>query len=291
MPSSFLQKPDIWLEDFIKSFVAQSPENDLGLSMPEPAWDEPLVGFAVGDDPLWLECKSHIGDFFWTPQEAFNLTYPQSPAEPQELGVVAWVLPQTVATRKENASQEAYPSRRWAGARHKGEEFNMRLRKTVSATLNVQGVQAVAPMLSPHWGVRESEAHGRSSNWSERHAAFIAGLGTFGLCDGLITEKGKAIRAGAVVARLPLTPTERFYEGIHDYCLFYTEGNCGKCIPRCPVKALSREGHDKKKCFRHVMQKCPEYIEQNYGFKTDACGLCQVAVPCMDHIPVREEGD
>jgi len=291
MPVSLYQDPAGWIEKFITDFVDKSPANDLGLSAPEKAWDQPLVGFASGDDPLWAECKRHIGDFFWTPEEVFNLTYPLAPAPPEELGVVAWVLPQTAATRNENAAQEVYPSRRWAGARNAGEDFNAALRKTVSVTLNVQGVQAVAPMLSPHWGVHESRQYGRSSNWSERHAAFIAGLGTFGLCDGLITEKGKAIRTGSLVTRLPLEPTARPYQGIHDYCLFYTEGNCGKCIPRCPVKALGKDGHDKKKCIQHVMVNCLDYITKNYGFKTDACGLCQVGVPCTDHIPVKEEGD
>lgn len=28
------------------------------------------------------------------------------------------------------------------------------------------------------------------SNWSERHAAYVCGLGTFGLSKGLITDKG-----------------------------------------------------------------------------------------------------
>ncbi len=291
MPSSFHQEPGPWLEDFIKRFVTQSPDNDMGLSEPEAAWDEPQVGFAAGDDPLWQECKGHIGDFFWTPEEVFNLTYPQAPASPEELGVVAWILPQTAATRSDNAAQDVYPSSRWAHALNFGEKFNRTVRKTVSDTLNVQGVQAVSPMLSPQWGVHESTEYGRSSNWSERHAAHIAGLGTFGLCDGLITPKGKAVRVGSVVARLPLLPTPRPYSGIHDYCLFYTEGNCGKCIPRCPMKAVGKEGHDKKKCFRHVKVTCTEYTLNKFGFKIDACGLCQVGVPCMDHIPVKEEGD
>ena len=291
MTLSLRQAPGPWLENFIQGFVAQSPDNDLHLPEPEPAWDEPLVGFAAGDDPLWRECKDHIGEFFWTPQEIFNLTYPQAPAPAEELGVVVWILPQTAATRSDNAGQEVYPAQRWAHALDFGEKFNRTLRQTVAATLNVQGVQAVAPMLSPHWDVRESAGYGRSSNWSERHAAYIAGLGTFGLCDGLITAKGKAMRAGSAVARLPLEPTPRPYSGIHDYCLFHSQGNCGKCMARCPMKALGPEGHDKKKCFRHVKGSCTEFTLENYGFKIDACGLCQVGVPCMDHIPDKQEGD
>ena len=43
----------------------------------------------------------------------------------------------------------------------------------------------------------------------QRHAAHAAGLGTFGLCDGLITAKGKAMRAGSVVARIAVAQTPR----------------------------------------------------------------------------------
>jgi epoxyqueuosine reductase QueG len=48
----------------------------------------------------------------------------------------------------------------------------------------------------PEWSRRPSEKYVFSSNWSERHAAYTAGLGTFGLCDGLITPLGKAMRVG-----------------------------------------------------------------------------------------------
>ena len=60
---------------------------------------------------------------------------------------------------------------------------------------------------------------------SERHAAYAAGLGTFGLCDGLITPKGKAMRCGSVVARIQIAATPRPYEDHHAYCLFYAKGN------------------------------------------------------------------
>jgi epoxyqueuosine reductase QueG len=83
---------------------------------------------------------------------------------------------------------------------------------------------------------------------SERHAAYASGLGIFGLCDGLITPKGKAMRARSVVARIQIPPTQRPYTDHHAYCLFLTKGICEECIPRCPVGALSEVGHDKVKC-------------------------------------------
>jgi hypothetical protein len=32
------------------------------------------------------------------------------------------------------------------------------------------------------------------------------------------------------------------------------------------------------------------FMRERYGLDTYACGLCQAAVPCMDHIPTPEEG-
>ena len=69
-----------------------------------------------------------------------------------------------------------------------------------------------------------------ASQWSERHAAYASGLGTFGLCDGLITPKGKAVRFASVVTRIKVPPTQRPYKDHHAYCLHYAKGICGMCI-------------------------------------------------------------
>ena len=98
-------------------------------------------------------------------------------------------------------------------------------------------------MLSPLWERKESERFVFASNWSERHAAHAAGLGTFGLCDGLITPVGKAMRCGSVVARIKIPATPRPYKHHREYCLFFTKGTCGKCIKRCPAEAVTKEGH------------------------------------------------
>jgi epoxyqueuosine reductase QueG len=270
--------------------VAQSPENSLKNQAGEKAWDEPLVGFSAGDDPLYAQCKEHIGPFFWRPEEIFNLTFPDQPAAADELSVVSWVLPQMAYTKKENAAQDTWPSERWTRARLFGEQFNRLLRAKVVEALSERGHVAVSPMLSPQWSFHMSEKYSWASTWSERHAAHIAGLGTFGLCDGLITPKGKAVRLGSAVVRAVLPPTPRPYVDHHAYCLFFTHGTCGKCIPRCPVKALSDHGHDKVLCREHVMLKAEAYNVEHYGLKVEGCGLCQVKVPCASRIPLPAEG-
>ena len=176
------------------------------------------------------------------------------------------------------------PTERWARARIYGEAFNDRLRRHVVERLEEAGYKAVAPMLSRRWSREESERYGFASNWSERHAAYASGLGTFGLCDGLITQRGKAIRAGSVVAKVVIQPTEREYEDHHAYCLHYADGTCLECVDRCPAGAISDAGHDKERCNRYV-RATEEYVESNFGFLGYGCGLCQTGVSCESRIP------
>jgi len=275
-----------WLETVIRDFVNKSPENTLRNSENDRAWGDPLVGFSIGDDPIYQAFKEHVGLFHWTPSEIFNLTFPKLKTGPGELTVISWILPQTAKTKADHKKETAYPSESWARARKFGEEVNERLRKHVVDTLRVAGIDAVAPVLSPEWAMKMSERYVFASNWSERHAAHASGLGTFGLCDGLITPLGKAVRCGSVVARLQIPPTPGPYKGHREYCLFYTNGTCKKCIKRCPAGALSEDGHDKLKCSAYVMKEMKEYVSSHFGFEAYACGLCQTGVPCESRIPL-----
>jgi epoxyqueuosine reductase len=280
-----------WIEDLVTGFVSRSPENRLGPDNPDPAFDAPLVGFSCGADPLYDEYVAHIGDFYLTPLVIFQKAFPESSrVEPGDLTVISWILPSTAAVRHEQAGQTKRPSECWVRVRFYGEAFNDALRRHVVATLTGRGIQAVAPMLADFWQRSELGAYAPCSNWSERHAAHAAGLGTFGLCDGLITPKGKAIRTGSVVARIAIPATVRPYQDHHAYCLYFSHNTCGRCIQRCPVKAIAAKGHDKRRCQAYTEGKMPAFAKVTYGIEIPACGLCQANVPCMDHIPRPEEG-
>ena len=277
------------LQTLITSLIqgfCRSPQNSLYGEAGEAAWAEPLVGFSSGADGVYEDLRRHAGPSHWTPQEIFALAFPEAPAAPEELTVVSWVLPQTEATKADNRRERIYPAERWARARIYGEKVNAELRREVVAGLAASGYQAVAPVLTPQFGVRESETYVFTSNWSERHVAYASGLGTFGLCDGLITPKGKAVRLGSVVVRGRVLATPRPYGHHQAYCLYFAEGTCGDCIDRCPVRAISKDGHDKVKCDRHLERTKP-YVREHFGFEGYGCGLCQTGVPCESGIPVR----
>jgi ferredoxin len=281
--------PAKWIEGIIIDFIVDSPENTLQNPDSEKAFDEPLVGFSKGDDPIYESYKEYVGPFHWTPREIFNQTFHGLTLKSEELTVISWILPQTRATRSDNRRETFYPAERWARARIFGEEVNVKLRKHVVGVLQQNGYKAVAPMLAPRWEMKKSEAYVIASTWSERHAAHAAGLGTFGLCDGLITPRGKAMRTGSVVARISIPPTRRPYADHQAYCLFFSKGICGKCISRCPVGALSEKGHDKITCYGHLKPVTSDYVKSEFGFDGYGCGLCQTGVPCESKIPVKQD--
>ena len=275
-----------WIEELIQMFISDSPLNTLENDTGEPAWDSALVGFASGADPIWQQYKEYVGAFHWTPWEIFNQHCSGERAEPDKLTVISWILPQREMVRKTNRRAKKYPSEEWARIRIYGEKFNVALRRHVVQSLEQAGHAAVAPMLTPNWTVVISERFSYASSWSERHAAHAAGLGTFGLSDGLITARGKAMRTGSIVAKISIPPTPRPYADHQAYCLFHVDGTCGKCIDRCPVRAITEAGHDKEKCRQHLVRS-REYVKETYRFEGYGCGLCQVGVPCESSIPVK----
>ena len=211
----------LWVEEIIKNFVDESPENSLKDKKNEKAWGDPLIGFSKGDDPLYQFYKKDIGEFYMSPLEMITQTFPRLRTTPDQITVISWILPQTEATKSDQRKRRFLTSERWARSRIYGEEFNNELRRHIVNILRGSGIESLAPLISPLWKREMSESYGFASTWSERHAAYAAGLGTFGLCDGLITPKGKAMRCGSVIAHMQIPPTRRPYKGHHAYCLLY----------------------------------------------------------------------
>ena len=279
---------DQWADEFMAS-----PANDLGRpgGPPEPAYGPPLLGYGAGDDPIWTEFKETVGPEHWTPLEAFNLAFPGQGGEAGDLSVISWVLPQTRATLREQRAAREFPGERWIRSRWRGQsEVVAGLGRFLLQKLEAAGLLALTPETRPEWQMLPSERFTYISRWSQRHVAFAAGLGSFGLCDGLITPVGKAMRAGSLVVRLKLPARPRPYTDPYEYCLFRHSGQCGLCIKRCPAGAISPAGHNKKMCESYLNKIASRTgalwpdLADKYG-----CGLCQTGVPCESRIPPRHK--
>lgn len=265
----------------IENCVANDPDNrgEDG----QPYFEEPLVGFASLNDPLFIQYKTIIGPFHWTPAEVLGHLPGSGPSA--EGTVISWVLPVTEATRISNRKEGRFPSRQWSRTRHFGEEFNDTLRGKVVEFLTARGGRAAAPMLLEQWSRVNDPDIGLASRWSERHAAYAAGLGTFSINDGLITPKGIAHRVGSVVTDIVVEPSERPYTDHREYCLTCRGIKCGICMERCPVNSITGEGHDKTVCRNYTYGPEFKAIGLKHGVTEVGCGLCQTDVPCEDRIP------
>lgn len=265
-----------------KKWLDESP----GVAM----FDPPIVGVASADDPWFTRLKEVIGDFHWTPQEALGQAAPGATAR----SVISWVMPVNETARKANRCETRLPARTWVYTRAFGEPLLSRLREGLVRELQKLGFAAVAPAIAPQNKVERRPGVGLASCWSERHAAFVAGLGTFGISGGLITRRGIAHRLGSVVtdAEIPATPRP-YGDDPWAWCLKTSRGTCGACIRRCPAEAIGETvaDRDKDACRRHLHETIPAEGRERYDFEPiRGCGLCQTAVPCEACNPT-EAGD
>ncbi|UCC17734.1 MAG: hypothetical protein JSU58_04060 [Dehalococcoidales bacterium] len=275
------------MNEFIRSsFLNRMPDNeDIRI------FSKPLVKFADGDDPFFQELKSIISPEHLTPREALALAYDKKPDElAEKISVISWILPIIETTRRSNRRETTGPSRFWSHTRWFGEKFNNALREYVTDILTEMGYLAVAPALQPYFKMNSNE-NGLYTNWSERHIAFAAGQGTFGLSDGFISDKGIAHRCGSVVTDMPLPVNPRTAKEPYENCLFYFDRSCKTCAARCPAGAITTKGHDKNKCsdYLYGLGYSPREFEKGYDLDTSVagCGLCQTKTPCEYRIPLK----
>jgi ferredoxin len=279
------QKVKDVLESAARLFM-DGPDNHVGPGG-ERIYAEPFFGYASGGDPVWQDIEESIGEGYWTPAAAFERAFPGSGAAPSDLAVAVIVCPQTAATNADQRRASGFPAERWVRSRFLHDKIIDPMGESVRSALSAAGVQAVVPDHLEGFGMRPHQRYQISSPWSHRHAAFAAGLGTFGLCDGLITKVGKAHRLGSWVVRFPLEPDPRPYQGPYDYCLWHARGRCAKCVDRCPAGALTKKGHDKLLCRAFLMDQAKPRISRMWPELSGGygCGLCQSAVPCDTRRP------
>ncbi|MBU3189985.1 4Fe-4S binding protein [Clostridium bowmanii] len=260
-------------ENYIIKEIAIS-ENVVGMKI----FEAPIFGYASSEDECFTLFKkpSVIGEHFLLPREWL----------PQSKTVISFFLPFSEAVKRGNGRDSAWPSEEWLHGRIEGQAFINKLCKYLKAELINAGYNSLVPALEERFWAKTALKGGLvhpeasfTSNWSERHAAFVCGLGTFGLSKGLITAKGVAGRFGSIITELYLPPDKREYENIYEYCSM-----CGACVKKCPVNAISIEdGKNHMICSKFLDQTAEKY-KPRYG-----CGKCQIGVPCEGKIPKQHK--
>ena len=191
--------------------------------------------------------------------------------------IISFFLPFSDRVLESNIPDRNMVSMEWMFTRVDGQNHLLATAAAVVDALRAQGYQAVAPQIDDRYILKATAAQATedfpafSSNWSERHVAYVTGLGTFGLNTNFISKAGCAGRLISVVTDWECPVDEKDYDGYLDYC-----NKCGACIKKCPAQAIENGCiKDHLKCGSFIHEMCAPYTPR-YG-----CGKCQSGIPCQ----------
>jgi epoxyqueuosine reductase QueG len=195
---------------------------------------------------------------------------------PGAQSVISVFVPFAESIRKAYKKDSRYSALEFSSGKWNGSKFLNVIRRALVRFSETHGAQAVAPNIDSRY-----DSDGWNPFWSERHVAFTAGLGSLGLQQGLITEKGVLGRIASTITTLKLTPTPRIYTEVYAYCLYAFDGSCRACIDRCPAEAISTAGKIPGQCSKNG--NGDHFKEWPYA----SCGHCSTFVPCSTGIPAK----
>lgn len=251
--------------DFVKRY-----SNGLNIST---KWGTPLVGFADTSHPYILSLKEIIGPSHFMPTDVLN----------DASIIIAYYVPFTRELAKANRTAGRLASPEWALAYEQTNRMFGDLNAYLIKYLENHGYHAAVSKQASTFDQEKL-----ISNWSQRHFAYAAGLGTFGLNNMLVTKSGCCGRYSTVVTNLDVEPDMPLSE---ELCLFKKDGSCGVCMKNCPMGALSTSGYERQKCYSLLRENAKIYTEFGSSYLdetgknansegSEVCGKCITASPC-----------
>jgi epoxyqueuosine reductase QueG len=230
---------------------------------------QPLVGFARADDPRFRTLREMVSPIHLMPEDLVRGAQT----------VLSFFLPFAHWVVEANARDRETVAREWAVACVETNALIGRISAQLVDELGARGIAAAAEPATHNFD--EVTLH---SPWSHKSVAVIAGLGSFGLHQMVITDAGCAGRFGSVVfaAEMPVRAAES-----PERCLAFYDGSCVACVARCPASALDASRPlDKHCCHEHVHRIARAY--EDLGV-VNVCGKCAIG-PCSFGSAVPECG-
>lgn len=250
-----------YLEKVIGEFVALYSETHQTLTR----WQEPIVSFVDASDSRLLSLKEQVCASHLLPIDLLE----------NAKTVIVYFVPFAANIPRSNVALRTC-SKEWAACYIETNRLIHDLNQHLKHELSKAGYRvAVTP------ATHNFDPETLVSNWSHRHLAAIAGLGSFGLNNMLLTEKGCCGRLGSLVTDLEVETAQLPFV---EYCLYKSKGGCGVCLARCVNGALTRDGFDRQKCYAMCLEN--DRGHSDLGL-CDVCGKCCVGLPCSFGNPSR----
>jgi epoxyqueuosine reductase QueG len=240
----------------IKQQIIDYIKNEVEENNPQQFFREPIVGFSSADDELYQNIKKIVGEHHLFPQEVL----------PGAKTVVSFFIPFTKKVVESNKGAEV--SDEWALSYIRCNHLISGICESLTEMLRKNGVKA-----SGMKTLRGFDKENLRSEWSHRSAAYIAGLGAFGMHRLLISKKGAAGRYGSLIISEKIDPDVRPGK---EYCVSRSGGDCDFCIKNCPLNALAADSFDRHNCYERVCAINDSF--KNFGL-CNVCGKCLTG-PC-----------
>ncbi|HWP98014.1 MAG TPA: epoxyqueuosine reductase [Syntrophomonadaceae bacterium] len=249
------------IENHIRDYVKSYPE----MRNTQTIWEDPLVAVADARDPMFHDLKKTVSPSHQLPQNLLA----------HAVSVICYFLPFARDVSQSNGPGP-FCSDSWAYAYLETNQLVNDLNSFLQEEFNNLGYQIASTQATHNFNEKTL-----LSDWSHRHVAVIAGLGTLGLHRMLITEKGCCGRLGSLITDMPLVPTSR---PSIPACLYQFNNSCYRCIKNCSFDALQEIDFHRFKCYDNLLNNAEFHKEKGF---VDACGKCLCHIPCSTGDPVK----
>lgn len=243
------------LSRIIAETVATSEHSEL--------YHSPLVATVSASHPDFNRLKSQATTEHLLPADLL----------PNAQTVLAFFLPFRQELTRQNRQQQV--ARSWASAYIDTNKLIQHICQQLHSYLLTNNIQSAWQKPTHNFDEKKLVAP-----WSHKSVAYIAGLGTFGLHQMLITPAGSAGRFGSIVLDATL-PDHRLVNSTDELCLHYRGKKCLYCVQKCPTGALTEQGFNRSTCYAWLLQVDQQFPDLALS---DVCGKCLLG-PCAHRIP------
>ncbi|GHV81285.1 (Fe-S)-binding protein [Spirochaetia bacterium] len=237
-------------------------------TLPFKMWKEPILGIISAEDEGLKLLREVVSSTHLLPGDIL----------PGAESIIVFFIPFQDSIVESNLHGET-ASREWALAYIKTNDLIRVINDDIAEMLRREGY-AAGKLPATH----NFDTERLVSDWSHRHVACIAGLGSFGFNNMLITDQGCCGRFGSMVTSLPVSavPEAAAARPPRERCIHKLTGGCGACRKRCPVNAYGDGGFDRRRCYAQCLKNGELHKDLGYA---DVCGKCLAGLPCSFRSP------